>query len=114
MVVVLPAPFGPRKPKTIPAGTSSERSSTALTVPKKRERCSVRMIGSAITIQLLLSIASVFARRRLYDASSTSRYASCFRDDGSADFTGCLSDLPDQVASFSRKTDHCHGDLNPT
>src|SRR6266702_7224788 len=48
MVVVLPAPFGPRNPKTIPAGTSSERSSTALTVLKKRERCSVRMIGPAI------------------------------------------------------------------
>src|SRR5512143_1506099 len=33
-VVVLPAPFGPRRPKTLPRGTSSERSSTA-TWPEK-------------------------------------------------------------------------------
>src|SRR5664280_3168320 len=48
MVVVFPAPFGPRKPKTIPAGTSNERSSTALIAPKERDRCSVWMIGSGI------------------------------------------------------------------
>src|SRR5258708_618665 len=35
MVVVLPAPFGPRKPKTRPALTSKLRSSTAVKSPKR-------------------------------------------------------------------------------
>ena len=34
MVVVLPEPLGPMKPYTQPSGTVSERSSTAVTVPK--------------------------------------------------------------------------------
>jgi hypothetical protein len=33
IVVVLPAPFGPRKPKISPRATSSERSSTAVKEP---------------------------------------------------------------------------------
>src|SRR5205085_1245387 len=35
-VVVLPAPFGPRKPKTVPAGIASVKSSTAVRSPKRR------------------------------------------------------------------------------
>jgi hypothetical protein len=31
--VVLPAPFGPRKPVTAPARTANDRPSTAFTVP---------------------------------------------------------------------------------
>src|SRR5580698_9593839 len=38
MVVVLPAPFGPRKAKISPAATSKEMSSTALKSPKVRDR----------------------------------------------------------------------------
>src|ERR1035438_2693421 len=34
MVVVLPLPLGPMKPKTLPSGTVRERSSTAVTSPK--------------------------------------------------------------------------------
>src|ERR1039457_7467796 len=34
MVVVLPLPLGPIKPKTLPSGTLRERSSTAVTSPK--------------------------------------------------------------------------------
>jgi len=33
IVVVLPAPFGPRKPKNSPLSTSNERSSTARVEP---------------------------------------------------------------------------------
>ena len=33
IVVVLPAPFGPKKPKISPSSTSKEMSSTALTFP---------------------------------------------------------------------------------
>ena len=33
-MVLLPAPFGPRKPVTRPAWTSNERSVTACTLPK--------------------------------------------------------------------------------
>lgn len=43
MVVVLPAPLGPRNPKTIPAGTSRETPSTARSPPKARVRPSVRI-----------------------------------------------------------------------
>ena len=34
MVVVLPEPFGPRKPKTLPAGTARSRPSTASCPPR--------------------------------------------------------------------------------
>ena len=34
-VVLLPAPFGPRKPVTRPASTANERSETAWTLPKR-------------------------------------------------------------------------------
>ena len=34
-VVVLPAPFGPRKPVTVPASSSNERPSTAVSLPKR-------------------------------------------------------------------------------
>ena len=33
MVVVFPAPFGPRKPKTSPFATSSDNGATASKVP---------------------------------------------------------------------------------
>ncbi len=33
MVVLLPDPFGPRNPNIVPAGTRSERLSTAVTEP---------------------------------------------------------------------------------
>jgi len=34
-VVVLPAPFGPRNPVTVPGRTAKVRSSTAVTAPKR-------------------------------------------------------------------------------
>src|SRR5262245_31955778 len=45
--VVLPAPFGPRKPVTAPARTANDRSSTARTAPKRFVRPSTT-IGAAI------------------------------------------------------------------
>jgi hypothetical protein len=38
ITVVLPAPFGPRKPSTIPVGTSRSSASTARSVPYVFER----------------------------------------------------------------------------
>ena len=38
MVVVLPAPFGPRKPYTWPAATSRSSSLTAIVSPKRLVR----------------------------------------------------------------------------
>ena len=38
MVVVLPAPFGPRKPSSSPRWTSKERSRTTSVVPKRFQR----------------------------------------------------------------------------
>jgi hypothetical protein len=46
-VVVLPAPFGPRNPVTIPGSTSKLTPSTALTAPKRfrSERTSIVATG---------------------------------------------------------------------
>ncbi len=45
IVVVLPAPFGPRKPTTSPGSTLNERSSTARTAPKRLVRLVHVMAG---------------------------------------------------------------------
>ena len=34
-VVVFPAPFGPRKPVTVPGSSANDRSSTATSLPKR-------------------------------------------------------------------------------
>ncbi len=49
MVVVLPAPFGPRNPKIRPRGTVSERLSTATTSPPHVEN---RLVRFSISIML--------------------------------------------------------------
>src|SRR5437879_1939266 len=45
MVVVFPAPFGPRNAKISPAQTSKETSLTAVTFPNDLMTCWTRMIG---------------------------------------------------------------------
>jgi len=45
IVVVLPAPLGPRKPKNSPAPTRSEMPSTAVKVPYRLTRFSISMAG---------------------------------------------------------------------
>src|SRR5947208_5110834 len=49
MVVVLPAPFGPRNAKISPARTSNETSLTALTSPNDLTMCWTRMMGRSLT-----------------------------------------------------------------
>src|SRR5260370_6964674 len=49
MVVVLPAPLGPRKAKTSPGWTSNDTSFTAVTAPNDLARCCTRMIGCSLT-----------------------------------------------------------------
>src|SRR5476651_2731636 len=44
IVVVLPAPFGPRKPTTSPRATVKERSSTAVCAAYRLVRCSTSII----------------------------------------------------------------------
>src|SRR5262245_18952768 len=46
MVVVLPAPLGPRKPKTSPRRTVNETRSTAVNAPKRRVSSSTTTAGS--------------------------------------------------------------------
>jgi hypothetical protein len=46
MVVVLPAPLGPRKPKNSPAPTRSEMPSTAVKLPYRLTRCSISTAGA--------------------------------------------------------------------
>ena len=45
MVVVLPAPFGPSKPKISPAATSNETPSTALVLPYEKRTSPTRSGG---------------------------------------------------------------------
>src|SRR4051794_942054 len=45
-VVVLPAPFGPRKPNTLPLGTVSARRSSAVVRPNVLERSLVSIASS--------------------------------------------------------------------
>ena len=47
MVVLLPAPFGPRKPVTRPGLTSKLRSSTATTLPKRFVRLRISITRRA-------------------------------------------------------------------
>src|SRR6185312_1444647 len=49
MVVVLPAPFGPRKPVTLPGSTSNDRSLTAVTSPYRLVRPRTWIIGLWLT-----------------------------------------------------------------
>src|SRR3954452_20022390 len=56
MVVVLPAPLGPRKPKMSPSSTTKERSSTAWRPPNSFVRPTVSIIFSIIfTVPLSVS-----------------------------------------------------------
>src|SRR2546430_1809188 len=50
MVVVLPAPFAPRKPKIVPGAIVNDRSQTASVSPYDLLRRSRRMAGSLIGI----------------------------------------------------------------
>src|SRR5512141_264149 len=56
MVVVLPAPFGPRKPKIEPFGTSKLTSSSAFLEPNVLVRAETRMTGCLVSITLNGSI----------------------------------------------------------
>src|SRR5690349_11819300 len=47
MVVLLPEPFGPRKPNIEPLGTSSDRFSTATTVPYFFTRLEMRIASTS-------------------------------------------------------------------
>src|SRR5438876_4259571 len=49
-VVVLPAPFGPRKPNTSPSRTSRSSPSTAASEPKRFVSFSVRMTVSMLRV----------------------------------------------------------------
>src|ERR1700679_2257079 len=51
-VVVLPAPFGPRKPVIVPGASANERSSTATTLPKRFRSDSARTTATADPVGL--------------------------------------------------------------
>src|SRR3989442_9047121 len=48
IVVLLPAPFGPRSPKMVDAGTAMVNASTATSAPKWRVRRVVSMAGAML------------------------------------------------------------------
>src|SRR5580765_4066902 len=62
IVVDFPAPFGPTKPVTDPAGTPKLRSSTAVRPPNRFVRCSVS-IGWVIAITVRAGAWVVVVRR---------------------------------------------------
>ena len=49
MVVVLPAPFAPMKPKILPSGTSKEMSLMTLFLPKLLERFLMERVGALVS-----------------------------------------------------------------
>jgi hypothetical protein len=51
MVVVFPAPLGPRKANTSPRRTSNDTSSTAVKSPNCLTRCCTRMTGGLSSIE---------------------------------------------------------------
>src|SRR5690606_11262132 len=55
MVVVFPAPLGPRYPKTTPSGTSRSRSARAVRWPNRLVRLYVRIAGSMVTSAAILA-----------------------------------------------------------
>lgn len=62
---------------------------------------------------LITDCKRFFTRRSSQNATFTSRSASCCRYGSSDDCLRDLSNLQSQMASTSRKTDQCHGDLDP-
>jgi hypothetical protein len=51
IVVVLPAPFGPSRPKIVPTGTSRSMPASACTSPNSFVSPSTRIAGSAIVLR---------------------------------------------------------------
>src|SRR2546426_4530426 len=64
IVVVLPAPFGPRKPKTSDRSISNETRSTATLSPKRFESSWTRMTGSCVPMSHMPIFAAATLRRR--------------------------------------------------
>ena len=66
IVVLLPAPFGPRNPKISPDSTANEMSFTAVTVPKDFERDLVSTEYNTLIAYLnykLLSVHKLFHKK---------------------------------------------------
>jgi hypothetical protein len=53
IVVVLPAPFGPRKPTISPSSTVNEMPRTASTVPKRLTTSLTSIMGRAGTVGMV-------------------------------------------------------------
>ena len=51
-VVVLPAPLGPRRPSTVPSGTTKDTPSTATVSPKCLTRPSASIAGRVMGVTL--------------------------------------------------------------
>src|SRR5580693_3753507 len=60
MVVVLPAPFGPRKPVTLPGSMPNVRSSTAVLAPYRFVRPRTSIMGNRSSLANLVKL--LFAR----------------------------------------------------
>src|SRR5271165_3943799 len=66
IVVDLPAPLGPRKPKTSPRATANDTSSTALSAPKCLTRCWISSIERTPSVVCdLCHVLSAGALRRM-------------------------------------------------
>src|SRR5271154_331310 len=59
IVVDLPAPFGPRKPKNCPGATRRFTSCTAVRSPNRRVKCSVAIAGKTIGEGALMEFATL-------------------------------------------------------
>src|SRR5690349_24604009 len=59
MRVVLPAPFGPRRPKTMPSGTSRSTPARAVVDPNRLTTPSTRMAGDRVRPDPVASAADI-------------------------------------------------------
>src|SRR5438046_1879452 len=69
MVVVLPAPFGPRKPRISPFSTRKEMSSTAVNGPYRLVRCSTSII-CAVPRRVEIRRMRYFAKTGLFSTAN--------------------------------------------
>src|SRR6202165_4080206 len=92
IVEVLPAPFGPRKPKASPRATSKSMASTAINSPKRLPRPRAEISGSGLDSSTVL-LGNVLPSRSCYQESGAPKLdvnagRSACASEGSEDVTG--------------------------
>src|SRR5215208_5266143 len=107
IVVVLPAPFGPRKPKISPCSAVSDRRSTAVKSPYFFVRSSITIIGvrlssARLNLQIPQPYTPMAEREQLDDRTLVSRILEGDRDL----FTTLVSRYEKRVINYVYRITH--------